>query len=172
MKMISLNGYAVTLVAAMAMPLAAADTTVAGGCMTAPIAQQAYPSTTVAAYVPADPMPPVQQAGGLRYVTGGIGSDSAASMRAVRNSYPVAMTFVYRDGGAHQFTAGVGVVIERPDGTSLLEVVTDGPYLFVDLPPGQYRMRARSVLGAPQHREFSVAADRRTEFTVVWAAPQ
>lgn len=162
MKMtLSLSAAAIALAAALAAPVAPAHD---GGCVSAPIAL-APPSH----YVPDDPLPAVRQSAGIRYLTGGVGSDSASSMRAVRSSYPVAISFVYREGKKHQFTSGVGVVIEHPDGAPVLEVVTEGPYLFVDLAPGPYRLRARSSLGAPQHREFQVTAGRRTEFTVVWA---
>jgi len=160
-KTLSLGAAAIALAATLTAPVAPASD---GGCVPAPISPPP-PSH----YVPDDPLPEVRQSAGIRYLTGGVGSESAASMRAVRSGYPVAISFVYREGKKHQFTSGVGAVIEHPDGAPVLEVVTEGPYLFVDLPPGRYRLRARSTLGQPQHREFQVTPGRRTEFTVVWA---
>lgn len=121
--------------------------------------------------LPAELMPVAQQAGTIRYISGGIGIDSADEMRAHRNDYPVAMTFLFSDCGVKQFTAGVQVLIETAGGEPLLETVTVGPYLFLDLPAGSYRLDARSDLGAPQRRAFSVVAGKHLDLTVTWIAP-
>jgi len=63
------------------------------------------------------------------------------------------------------------VLIETAGGEPLLEAVTEGPYLFIDLPAGNYRLDARSALGAPQRRNFAVVAGKHLDLTVTWVAP-
>jgi hypothetical protein len=121
--------------------------------------------------LPAELLPVARQAGAIRYLSGGIGIDSADAMRAHRNDYPVAITFLFSDCGVKQFTAGIQVLIETAGGEPLLEAVTEGPYLFLDLPAGSYRLDARSDLGAPQRRAFAVVAGKHLDLTVTWIAP-
>lgn len=127
------------------------------------------PPLPVRDWVDPDPLPSVRQAGNVRYMTGGIGANSAEAMRGLRARYPVNVTFALRDAGKNQFTAGVGVVIEDASGVPLLSVVTEGPYLYVDLPPGQYRLRAQEPrLGPPQDKVFRVQARRHVDLMVLW----
>ncbi|MGV2480373.1 UNVERIFIED_CONTAM: hypothetical protein IGO34_26595, partial [Salmonella enterica subsp. enterica serovar Weltevreden] len=80
--------------------------------------------------LPAELLPVVRQVGAVRYISGGIGIDSADAMRAQRKDFPVAISFLFSDCGVKQFTAGVQVLIETAGGEPLLEAVTEGPYLF------------------------------------------
>lgn len=121
--------------------------------------------------LPTELLPVARQAGAIRYISGGIGIDSADEMRAHRNDYPVAITFLFSDCGVKQFTAGIQVLIETAGGEPLLEAVTEGPYLFIDLPAGSYRLEARSDLGEPQRRNFAVVAGKHLDLTVTWIAP-
>lgn len=121
--------------------------------------------------LPAELLPVVRQAGAVRYISGGIGIDSADAMRAQRKDFPVAISFLFSDCGIKQFTAGVQVLIETAGGEPVLEAVTEGPYLFIDLPAGSYRLDARSDLGEPQQRSFAVVAGKHLDLTVTWVAP-
>ncbi|PPE74330.1 hypothetical protein C3942_09895 [Solimonas fluminis] len=142
-------------------------------CNVAPpaIAAPAPAAAPAQAWTPPPDLPPVQQAGGLRYVTGGIGTDSAAALRAQRGDYPLAITFGLRDGGRNQFTAGVTAAIEDAAGRQLLSVVTEGPYLYVDLPPGDYLLKAAAPqLGPAQQRRFQLRPGRHIDLLLLWEA--
>ena len=115
------------------------------------------------------PLPREQEVGRIHYMTGGIGDESASAMRAIRHRYPVAITFALRDGGRNQFTANVGAVIEDASGVPVLSLVTEGPYLYVALAPGEYRLTAQEPrLGPPQKRRFRVERDRHIDLLVLW----
>ncbi len=144
-------------------------------CNVAPPAIAAPPpaDAPAQAWSPPAALPPVRQAGGLRYITGGIGEDSAAALRALRGDYPVAITFGLRDGGRNQFTAGVTVMLEDTAGRHLLSVVTEGPYLYVDLPPGDYLLKAVAPpLGPPQQRRFQLRPGRHIDLLLLWERPR
>ena len=144
-------------------------------CNVAPPAIAAPPPAVAPApaWTPPTVLPAVQQAGGLRYITGGIGEDSAAALRALRGEYPVAITFGLRDGGRNQFTAGVTVAIDDAAGRHLLSVITEGPYLYVDLPPGDYLLKAAAPsLGPAQQRRFQLRPGRHIDLLLLWEAPR
>lgn len=81
----------------------------------------------------------VRHAGGIAYVTGGVGQDEADALRAVAPRYSMRATFASPSG---TYLSDVGVRIEKPDGSVVFVARTDGPFLFAKLPPGRYRLVA------------------------------
>lgn len=111
----------------------------------------------------------VQQAGAIRFLTGGIGADEARAMRERRSKYPLTLTFAQKAGQANQFLSRVLVEISRDDGAQLLCATSEGPYLFVDLPAGKYRVVAASK-GQVLERKVDLAADSHADLTLLWPA--
>ena len=113
-------------------------------------------------------LPEVQQLGGVRYLTGGIGSTQARAMREEREQYPLALTFVERYGDKNQFLSRILVEIQDQQGHPVLCTTSDGPYLFVDLPPGDYRISARTEGGRELQRSASLPAGSHRDVTFTW----
>lgn len=159
---------AVVLAAGLSLQTMAQDPS-NGGCTQSipetPPAEIQTPTTGT----PPSPVPQQQRVGDIRYITGGVGADSAEAMRRLRGDYPVAFTFGLRDGGRNQFLSGVFVRISRASGTPLLEIATEGPYLYVDLPPGDYHLTAGSNVGAVQEKDFTVRAARHSDMLILWS---
>jgi hypothetical protein len=118
----------------------------------------------------ARPLPPVQELGRLRFITGGIGVDEARAMRAERAHYPLALTFAQHFDGRDRFLSGVHVEIHDTDGVPLLCATSDGPYLFVDLPAGRYRVSAATGGGRTLERWVTVTQGGRQDLAFVWPA--
>ena len=75
------------------------------------------------------------------YVSGGIGADSQADMRARRGDYGLRLTFAERGTGA--YVTGVAVTIQRIGARESIGPLVDvGPLLYVRLQPGGYRVTA------------------------------
>jgi len=87
----------------------------------------------------ADGMPAPRDADGVRYLTGGVGQDEAAYLRKASGNYSLRLTFT---GSGGQYLAGVDTYIYDSRGKQRFAVVSDGPFLFVQLPPGRYRVVA------------------------------
>lgn len=115
-------------------------------------------------------LPEVQHLGAVSFLTGGIGVDEARAMRGERMKYPLALTFVQTYGGKSQFLAHILVEIVRDDGSPVLCATSAGPYLFVDLPPGQYRIQAETDGGRAIERKANIAAGGHVDLTLVWPA--
>ncbi|NIE77859.1 carboxypeptidase regulatory-like domain-containing protein [Pantoea sp. Tr-811] len=78
-----------------------------------------------------------QQQNGVRYLEGGIGQDEANALRHTKG-YNL---HVELSTGAHgQFESGAAVDIQNAQGKTVLNVQDAGPLLYVQLPPGKYKV--------------------------------
>ena len=78
---------------------------------------------------------------GVAYLSGGIGIDQREELKkiAAKEKMNLKLEFAQRDGA---FLSAVPVTITNSSGAVRLQVTTDGPWLFVRLPEGEYRFRA------------------------------
>jgi len=97
-------------------------------------------------------LPPQKQASGLVYLSGGIGEDEAAAFRRVSPSYSLRLTFTGKRG---EFLAEVDTRIYKPDGKQIFEAISDGPFMYIKLPEGKYRVVATAN-----------GIERKTEVTI------
>lgn len=80
--------------------------------------------------------------GDITYISGGIGESEADMMRGVAKDYPLEMVFVQKLKQHEEFLANVNVKIQDIRKSVLLDVATEGPYLFAKLLPGKYLVTA------------------------------
>ena len=97
-------------------------------------------------------LPPQKQASGLAYLSGGIGEDEAAAFRRAAPSYSLRLTFTGKRG---EFLADVDTRIYKPDGKQIFAAISDGPFMYIKLPAGKYRVVATAN-----------GVERKTEVTV------
>ena len=102
--------------------------------------------------------------GQVKYVSGGVGEDSAAQMSAVGKEYNLKLLFAAKDG---HYLADVAVTISDERGGKVLDAVSEGPFLFAQLAPGKYRVTA-SYAGSASARDTTIAASGRRELVFRW----
>lgn len=90
----------------------------------------------------ADQFPQVHTQGSVSYVMGGVGEEHAQAMQAVRRDYPLSLMFVRKDKPRNAYLADIPVTIKDAQGQVVLETTSDGPFLYVKLPPGRYTVSA------------------------------
>jgi hypothetical protein len=91
------------------------------------------------------PLPKPHSAGGVVYVSGGIGQEERRALRAVAKDYNLRLAFATEGRGA--YLAGAQVRIENLDGRVILEASAEGPLFFARLPRGRYRLLATHEAG-------------------------
>jgi len=79
-------------------------------------------------------------ANGIPYRTGGAGSDEREALTSAARDYPLKVVFAHK--GESDFVAQVSVAISDPKGKKVFEAADTGPWLFVKLPSGKYRVAA------------------------------
>jgi hypothetical protein len=87
-------------------------------------------------------MPPEQQQGAVRYVSGGIGEGESRLFEQRLSRYPLAVELVEKAGKRDAFTSDSRVRITDAHGHTVLATQAGGPFLLVDLAPGRYAVEA------------------------------
>lgn len=91
--------------------------------------------------------------GGVRYLMGGVGSDERKSVENLAADYNVKFIFAERSGA---YIADVSVAIDDLHGKNLAQVVTNGPWLYLMLSPGSYRVKATYAAKVMEIQELKV----------------
>ncbi|MFK3815867.1 carboxypeptidase regulatory-like domain-containing protein [Pseudomonas sp. NPDC089407] len=78
-----------------------------------------------------------QEQNGVRYLQGGIGQDEA---NALRKTTGYDLHIELSTGPDGKFQSGVTVDIHSAQGQPVLSVTDAGPLLYVQLPPGKYKV--------------------------------
>jgi len=90
-------------------------------------------------------------ANGVRYLSGGFGVAERAWLAEQGADYPLRVEF--SRGARGEFVSQVTLVLTNAAGEQVFKAVSDGPLMYLDLPPGRYQ---GSASYAGQAREFAV----------------
>jgi len=104
-------------------------------CATLIIGASSTAGYTVWAQESASPEPVTHN--GVTYVTGGVGQDESAAIRAMAPDFNLRVRFTTDRG---EYLSGVDVIIRSASGATMVALKSDGPFLFVRLAPGHYRI--------------------------------
>jgi hypothetical protein len=126
------------------------------------LALAAVPSKAPALIGP--PPPEVKRFDGIAYVTGGVGTDEQQALRKVGRADDLQLVFARRDG---DYLADVAVTITGAGGKQVLKTVSDGPWLFAELPPGRYAIAAEFD-GQLRRQVAQVAPGRQRRLYFNW----
>ena len=85
-------------------------------------------------------LPDPQTQNGVTFLSGGIGKDEAAAMKAEAGHYP--LSIVMSEGRHDAYVANAKVSITDKAGRLLLDAVSEGPIMLVKLPAGRYHVSA------------------------------
>lgn len=81
----------------------------------------------------------VHEAGGLPYVSGGVGEESLQELSAHAREFNLKLVFATKSGA---YLSNVGVAIADAKGKKLLDATSEGPWFLTKLPRGNYRVVA------------------------------
>lgn len=101
----------------------------------------------------------------VTFVSGGIGESERKAIQAVKGDYNLNMLFALK--GTGEFIADINVRIADAKDTTLVETVTEGPYLFVRLMPGSYTVSAEKN-GHLMHQKAVVNNKHATSLSFYW----
>jgi hypothetical protein len=88
-------------------------------------------------------LPAAHHRGSVAYISGGIGKDQALAFMRAAADYPLTLEFVADAGHRREFLSDVPVTIQDHSGRDVLRTTTEGPFLLVNLPRGEYKVTAR-----------------------------
>lgn len=93
-------------------------------------------------------------AAGIGILSGGVGQDSQEEMRHSARSYNVHVLFATQQGA---YLADIPFTVTDHSGKQVAAAVSDGPWLYLKLPPGTYQINAKHH-GASQSRQVKVVS--------------
>lgn len=96
---------------------------------------------------------PQTTAGGISWISGGIGLDESHALRKLENEYNLRLLFAVEGSG--EYLADVVVIVQDQQGLPILEATAQGPRLLAQVPPGAYTVTATSS-GSTATRRFTV----------------
>lgn len=97
-----------------------------------------------------------RDANGVNWLSGGVSLEERDAMSDAASRYDLQVVLAMSDTG--QYRAEVPVTVEDMNGNPVLSVVTDGPWLFANVPSGRYRVRT----GDGQEQTIEVGGSGRT----------
>lgn len=92
---------------------------------------------------------------GGKVMSGGVGIGARDTLRQRTEDYELKLVFARTPSG--DYLADVPVTISDRRGNTVIEAVSDGPWMYVDLPNGTYSVKAR-FNGRTETRQISVTS--------------
>jgi len=102
-----------------------------------------------------------QTADGIPYLSTGVGYDSRVNLP----KFSTRLVFSTRN---QKYLADIDVEISPGPRGSPTKVKSLGPWLDIDLPPGKYKLKARTNKGQEATKTFEVVKGRMSRVKVVW----
>lgn len=112
-------------------------------------------------------LPAEKVQGEVHYVSGGIGHDEALAFERAERRYPLGLEFAKKAKPRNEFTADVEVLIRDAKGKTMLDTVSDGPFLLAKLPAGRYDIKATQD-GKTLERHAAVVKGKPTHVGFLW----
>ncbi|MCI3950924.1 MAG: hypothetical protein K0R53_421 [Burkholderiales bacterium] len=97
---------------------------------------------------------------GVSFVSGGVGENSVAALKARENEFNLKLVFTLSEGA---YLADVGVRVADAAGKTVIEHVTEGPIFMARLPSGTYNVTA-TYNGRTQTRKLTVGERLQTAY--------
>ncbi len=110
----------------------------------------------------------VQTAGGVSYVSGGVGTDSTNELSMISGNFNIKLVFALQSGN---YVSDVQVVIADVSGKTLLDTTSAGPWFLARLPTGNYHVTA-TFADKLIKRSITVGKAKLQTVNFRWAAEQ
>lgn len=115
----------------------------------------------------AEPPAVPASASSVPYTSGGVGSDERDRMETAKSRFNLRLMFAISAGN---YLAGVRVRIQDNGGATLLDVPSNGPWFYAQLPPGNYVLTLDNR-GKIKTRNVNISAEGATIENFYWVEP-
>jgi len=106
----------------------------------------------------------VREDRGIRYVSGGIGVSERDELNALSHQFNLRLLFAVQAGN---YLADVRVNISDTRGETVFSAKSEGPWFFVQLPPGAYTVDV-DALGRTQGQTVRISGGRQSRLNFFW----
>jgi len=103
---------------------------------------------------------------GYPYLSGGVGTDERIALEERGKDFNVKLVFADSDGS---FIAAVTLEIVGAKNEPIASLTTNGPWFYIQLPPGIYHVKATFAGQIKEAKALRVSRDKRVQQVFVWA---
>lgn len=121
--------------------------------------------------VPAAQFPPAiiivegKTAQGFPYLSGGVGSDEREVLEERGKAYNVKLVFAEKTGA---YLSNIKLAIEDARRVKIVSLDTNGPWFYIQLPPGSYVVKATFLEKSNELKALRVTTDKKAHHVFVW----
>ena len=108
----------------------------------------------------------VQTAGGVSYVSGGVGTASIDRLSSLTKDFNLKLVFALKSGN---YVSDVKVTIANAAGKTLVDTTSEGPWFLTKLPVGNYQIVA-TFAGNAVKSQIVVGAEKLKTVDFRWAS--
>ena len=113
-------------------------------------------------------IPETQYSQGISYITGGVGEGETVAILAEAKQWPLLLEMSQIENGRGVWIFGATIKIMSAAKKQIdFEAKADGPYMLVNLAPGDYTIEA-TYEGVMQKRVLSIKADSLQKIALFW----
>lgn len=113
-------------------------------------------------------IPETQYSQGISYITGGVGEGETVAILAEAKQWPLLLEMSQIENGRGVWIFGATIKIMSSTKKQIVfEAQADGPYMLVNLVPGDYGIEA-TYEGVMQKRALSMKADSSQKISLFW----
>lgn len=110
-------------------------------------------------------LPTVETIGGISYITGGVGDEELAYLKAQEQNFNVKVLIKAKSG---DYLSEITVRVLDSKKIEVLRVESAGPFLYTKLPVGAYSIETKSVNGVVKTAKFTVPSKGNREVQIVY----
>jgi hypothetical protein len=112
-------------------------------------------------------IPQTQYSQGISYITGGVGEGETTAILAEAKQWPLTLELSQLENGRGVWIFGANIKIVNAKKQTIFDAVADGPYMLINLVPGDYVIEA-SYQGVAQTKALSIKADAVQKINLFW----
>ena len=113
-------------------------------------------------------IPETQYSQGISYITGGVGEDETVAILAEAKQWPLLLEMSQIENGRGVWIFGATIkIMSAAKKQIVFDAQADGPYMLVNLTPGDYVIEA-TYEGVMQKRVLSIKADSSQKISLFW----
>ena len=112
-------------------------------------------------------IPDTQYSQGISYITGGVGEGETVAILAEAKQWPLLLEMSQIENGRGVWIFGATIKILNSSKQLIFNAQAEGPYMLVNLVPGNYAIEA-TYEGVLQKRVLSIKADSSQKIALFW----
>ncbi|QWD67941.1 carboxypeptidase regulatory-like domain-containing protein [Polynucleobacter sp. VK25] len=112
-------------------------------------------------------IPETQYSQGISYITGGVGEEETLAILAEAKQWPLLLEMSQIKNGRGVWIFGATIQITDSKSLTIFDAQADGPYMLLNLVPGDYVMEA-TYQGVAQKRGVSIKANSPQKISLFW----